>query len=226
MKSSGDRGSLTALYRRCQWRNIEVSVHSISIGDSLNSNDYDLFFLGGNQAFEQTILIDDLNNGKRQEIIAAIEENKVFLAICGGFQLLGKYYKNSSGKDTECVGALDIWTNEASTRLVGNLVFEVDFLKDKDSRVVGFENHSGIISLGEGVKPLGKVIAGNGNNGQDGFEGAIYKNTFCTNSQGSLLPMNPAFTDHLIMLALLNKYPDFQGLSPLNNELEDLARNM
>ncbi len=226
MKSSGDRGSLIALYKRCQWRDIEVSVDNISIGNPFKYNDYDIFFIGGGQAFEQSIIKDDLNQGKKNEIIDAIEAGKVFLAICGGFQLLGKYYRNASGQDTECIGAIDIWTHEGDARLVGNLVFEVDFLNAQYSHLLGFENHAGKTYLGKGVKPLGKVVTGNGNNGEDGFEGATYKNTFCTNSHGSLLPKNPAFTDHLIMLALLNKYPDFQGLKPLNNELEDLARGV
>ncbi|NLO93547.1 MAG: glutamine amidotransferase [Clostridiaceae bacterium] len=224
MRSSGDRGSLIALYKRCQWRGIEVRVSNISINDPLNYNDYDIFFIGGGQAFEQSIIKEDLNEGKKHEIIEAIEAHKIFFAVCGGFQLLGKYYRNSSDQETECIGALDIWTHECDTRLVGNLVFEVDFLSEQDKSLRGFENHSGKIYLGKGVKPLGQIVTGHGNNGQDGHEGARYKNTFCTNSHGSLLPTNPAFTDHLIMLSLLNKYPDFQGLTPLNNELENRAR--
>ncbi len=165
-------------------------------------------------------------NGKRQSIIEAVEAGKVFLAICGGFQLLGKYYRTHDGKDIECIGALNLWTHGGDTRLIGNLVYQVDFLKTKDYNgyVVGFENHGGKTYLGEGVKPLGKVVKGFGNNGEDGFEGAVYKNTFCTYSHGSLLPKNPALADHLIMLALLNKYPDFQGLDPINDTLENLAR--
>jgi CobQ-like glutamine amidotransferase family enzyme len=123
------------------------------------------------------------------------------------------------------LGAINIWTHGGDTRLIGDIVFEIDFLKNngENYRVVGFENHAGKTYLGEGVKPLGKVIKGSGNNGEDGFEGAVYKNTFCTYSHGSLLPKNPVLADHLIMLALLNKYPDFQGLSPLDDELENLA---
>lgn len=221
----GDRGNIIAFTKRCQWRDIEAKVDNISIGHDFYCDNYDIIFIGGGQDYDQTIIHDDLMQGKRREIINGIEAGKVFLGICGGFQLLGKYYRTISGKDIECLGALDIWTHEGDTRLVGNLVYEVDFLKTQDNPgyVVGFENHSGRTYLGQGIKPLGKVIKGHGNNGEDGFEGAVYKNTFCTYSHGSLLPKNPALADHLIMLALLNKYPEFQGLSPLDNELENLA---
>jgi len=222
----GDRGNIICLSKRCEWRGIEVNVKGISIGDEFRYEDYDIMFIGGGQDYEQAILQEDLMNGKRQSIIEAVEAGKVFLAICGGFQLLGKYYRTHDGKDIECIGALNLWTHGGDTRLIGNLVYQVDFLKTKDYNgyVVGFENHGGKTYLGEGVKPLGKVVKGFGNNGEDGFEGAVYKNTFCTYSHGSLLPKNPALADHLIMLALLNKYPDFQGLDPINDTLENLAR--
>jgi len=223
----GDRGNIICLSKRCEWRGIEVNVKGISIGDDFRWEDYDIIFIGGGQDYEQTILQDDLMNGKRQGIIEAVEAGKVFLAICGGYQILGKYYRTHDGKDIECIGALNLWTHGGDTRLIGNLVFEVDFLKTKDNNgyIVGFENHGGKTYLGEGVKPLGKVIKGFGNNGGDGFEGAVYKNTFCTYSHGSLLPKNPALADHLIMLALLNKYPDFQGLEPIDDTLENLAHS-
>lgn len=223
----GDRGNIITLSKRCQWRDIEVNVKSISINDTFCYDDYDILFMGGGQDYEQTILQDDLMNNKRQGIIEAVEAGKVFLAICGGLQLLGKYYKTHTGKTIECIGALNMWTHGGETRLIGNLVYQVDFLKkqNNDGYVVGFENHSGKTYLGEGVKPLGNVIKGFGNNGEDGFEGAVYKNTFCTYSHGSLLPKNPALADHLIMLALLNKYPDFQGLAPIDDTLENLAHD-
>lgn len=223
----GDRGNIISLSKRCEWRDIEVNVHSVSINDSFRYDDYDILFMGGGQDYEQTILQEDLMNGKRQSIIEAVEAGKVFLAICGGLQLLGKYYKTHDGKEIECIGALNLWTHGGETRLIGNLVYQVDFLKANNDNgyIVGFENHSGKTYLGEGVKPLGKVIKGFGNNGEDGFEGAVYKNTFCTYSHGSLLPKNPALADHLIMLALLNKYPDFQGLAPVDNTLENLAHD-
>jgi len=106
--------------------------------------------------------------------------------------------------------------------MIGNFVFECDFLKNDhyDGKIVGFENHSGRTYLGPGVKPLGKIIKGYGNNGEDGFEGAIYKNVYCSYSHGSLLPKNPALADHLISVALKQKYKDFVSLSGIDDEFE------
>ncbi|MCX7771777.1 MAG: glutamine amidotransferase [Clostridia bacterium] len=222
----GDRGNIIALSKRCEWRGIDVKVVHISLNEAFRYEDYDIVFMGGGQDYEQGIIQDDLMNGKRQLIIDAVEANKVFLAICGGFQLLGKYYRTHEGKDIECIGALNLWTHGGDRRLIGNLVFECDFLKHENfnGHVVGFENHSGKTYLGEGIKPLGKVIKGFGNNSEDGFEGAVYKNVFCSYSHGSLLPKNPALADYLITKALLNKYPDFQGLSPLPDSFENRTR--
>ena len=132
----GDRGNIIALQRRCQWRDIEVNVENISIGDTFKYEDYDIIFIGGGQDYEQTIIQDDLMNGKRQAIVEAVEDGKVFLGICGGFQLLGKYYKTNNGKEIECLGALNVWTHAGDTRLIGDIVFEVDFLKSHGKTTV------------------------------------------------------------------------------------------
>lgn len=226
MNIYGDRGNIIALSKRCQWRGIDIKVIPVSLNDTFRYDDYDIVFMGGGQDYEQTIIQDDIMNGKRQHIIEAVESGKVFLGICGGLQLLGKYYRTHTGKEIECIGALNLWTHGGETRLIGNLLYACDFLKIQDNQnyVIGFENHSGKTYLGEGVKPLGTVVKGFGNNSEDGFEGAIYKNTYCTYSHGSLLPKNPALADHLITLALLNKYPDFQGLEPLEDRMENIAR--
>ncbi len=222
----GDRGNIIALTKRCQWRGIQVSYHSISLGDTFDPEAYDIVFMGGGQDYEQGIIQDDLMGEKRKRIIEAVEGGKVFLAICGGFQLLGKYYRTHDGKEIECIGALNLWTHGGNKRLIGNLVFACDFLKNKnfDGLVVGFENHSGKTYLGPEVEPLGKVSKGFGNNGEDGFEGARYKNTFCSYSHGSLLPKNPALTDHLITQALKRKYKDFVALQSLDDSIEAMAR--
>lgn len=221
----GDRGNIIALKRRCEWRGINVNVSNISIGDNFDAESYDIIFLGGGQNYEQEILHDDVINQKGNEIRNAISNNKVFLAVCGGYQLLGKYYKTWDGKEIQFLDAVDFWTIGDKKRMIGDFVFECDFLKENgfDGKVVGFENHSGRTYLGPNVKPLGKIIKGYGNNGKDGFEGALYKNVYCTYSHGSLLPKNPAFADHLIALSLKQKYKDFVSLSYLNDEFEELA---
>ncbi|ODM25706.1 glutamine amidotransferase [Clostridium sp. Bc-iso-3] len=223
----GDRGNIIALKMRCEWRGINVNVSNISLGDKFDAEAYDIIFLGGGQDYEQEMIQDDLLNEKGEEIRNAVKNDKVFLAICGGYQLLGSYYKTWDGKEIHFLNALNLWTIGGKERMIGNFVFECDFLKNDnyDGKIVGFENHSGRTYLGQGVKPLGKIIKGYGNNGEDGFEGAIYKNVYCSYSHGSLLPKNPALADHLISIALKQKYKDFVSLSSTKDEFETLAHD-
>jgi CobQ-like glutamine amidotransferase family enzyme len=223
----GDRGNIIALKRRSEWRGIKVDITNITLGDSFIPENYDIIFLGGGQDYEQTIIQDDLLKQKGNEIKNAIVNDKIFLCICGGYQLLGKYYKTWDGKEIEFLGILDLWTIGGQKRMIGNIVFECDFLKSDtfDGKVVGFENHSGRTYLGIDVKPLGRVLRGNGNNGEDECEGALYKNVHCSYSHGSLLPKNPVFTDHLLSLALKQKYKDFVSLQPLDDIIESRAHD-
>lgn len=139
---------------------------------------------------------------------------------------MGKYYKTWDGKELEYLGALDLWTIGGKERMIGNIVFESELITDNNLplKIVGFENHSGHTYLGDAVLPLGKVLSGNGNNGSDGFEGAVYKNVYCSYSHGSLLPKNPLLADHLISLALKHKYDNFENLTPLEDSFENAAR--
>ncbi|MCX7746774.1 MAG: glutamine amidotransferase [Clostridia bacterium] len=223
----GDRGNVITLVKRAQWRGITVNVSHVSLGESFDSEKYDIVFLGGGQDYEQEIIQDDVLKSKGNEIKNAIQNHKVFLCICGGYQLLGKYYKTWDGKEIEFLGALDLWTIGGKERMIGNIVFECDFLKSEssDGRIVGFENHSGRTYLGPSVKPLGKVVKGYGNNGEDFGEGAIYNNVFCSYSHGSLLPKNPSLADHILTVALKQKYSDFASLEPLNDDFENIAHS-
>jgi CobQ-like glutamine amidotransferase family enzyme len=223
----GDRGNVIALKRRAQWRDITVNVHNVSLGDTFAPENYDIIFLGGGQDYEQGIAQEDILKQKGSEIKNAINHGKVFLCICGGYQLMGNYYKAWDGRETEYLGALNLWTIGGKERLIGDMIFECDFLKSGqgDGKVVGFENHSGRTYLGPEVQPLGKVLKGHGNNGEDNHEGAVYKNVYCSYSHGSLLPKNPALADHLLALALKSKYSDFASLEKLNDNLENLAHD-
>lgn len=215
----GDRGNIIALTQRMKQRGIDVSTDAITMGKTFNADDYDILFIGGGQDFEQDVLLDDLKKGKDAEINKAIQSSKVMLAICGGFQMLGKYYKTYDGKMLEYMGALDFYTEGKPERMIGNYAF-----KTKEGiEIVGFENHSGRTYLGTGVEPLGKMIKGYGNNGEDGTEGVRYKNTFGTYSHGPILPKNPQFADFLISKALENKYGKTE-LAPLDDNLEEKAR--
>lgn len=215
----GDRGNIIVLTERMNARGIDVECDKITMGKSFNADDYDILFIGGGQDFEQDVLLDDLKKGKDVEIKKAIHNGTAMLAICGGYQMLGKYYKTYDGKMLEYMGALDFYTEGKEERMIGNYAY-----KTKEGiEVVGFENHSGRTYLGSGVEPLGTMIKGYGNNGEDGTEGVRFLNTFGTYSHGPVLPKNPKLADLIIQNALNNKYGSFD-LLPLDDRLESLAQ--
>lgn len=216
----GDRGNVICMQRRLAWRGIDVTVEGVSTGQALHGTNYDLFFIGGGQDFEQGVLLEDLSGGKAAEIRAAVADGKTFLAICGGYQMLGAYYKTWDGKQCDFIGALDIYTIGQEKRLIGDYMFTCDELEGQT--IVGFENHSGKTYLGSGVRPMGRVLSGHGNNGEDGMEGARYNNVFCTYSHGCLLPKNPALADHILLTSLTRKYGAAE-LAPLDDTIENSA---
>ena len=216
----GDGGNIICMKKRLQWRGIDAFVETKPIGSKLALAGFDIVFIGGGQDFEQEVLLDDLHRGKTEEIRAAVEDGIVLLAVCGGYQMLGAYYETYDGKRCDFTGLLDLCTIGGEKRMIGNYKFQCTEAAG-GSTIVGFENHSGRTRLGSGVEPLGKVLAGYGNNGEDGTEGAHYKNVFGTYSHGPVLPKNPAFCDHLLLTALLRKYGT-AGLAPLDDS-EELA---
>lgn len=217
----GDIGNILILKNRAEEREIKVNVLNISLNDEFKKDDYDIVFFGGGQDYEQSIVSNDLLNNKSKEIKDYIEDSKVFLAICGGYQLLGKYYTTPEGEKLEGLGALDIRTESGNTRFIGNTVIYNDKYKET---YVGFENHSGRTFLSDNLNPLGKVLAGYGNNGEDGYEGCVYKNTIGSYFHGSLLSKNPEIADRLLRCALKNKYGDDFSFLELNNSLENQAK--
>ena len=219
----GDRGNVLCMTRRLKWRGIDVSVTKLPIGDSRSLAGFDLVFIGGGQDFEQQVLLSDLHRGKDKEINAAIEDGVTFLTICGGYQMLGSYYETFDGKRCDFIGALDLYTKGSVKRMIGNYKFQCS-PSAGGSVVVGFENHSGKTWLGSGLEPLGKVLSGYGNNGEDGSEGAHYKNVFGTYSHGPLLPKNPELCDLILKTALERKYGSAE-LLPLDDSFELLAHD-
>ena len=215
MSTYGDRGNILTLKRRCEWRGIEVNIDEVGLKDKPRENWTDLYFFGGGQDTAQTIVGEDLKEKKRI-LQSEAQAGKVFLGVCGGYQLFGIYYRDSSGQETEGLGILDIATRAGSKRMMGNLVMEVDFLKDK---MVGFENHSGETRLGQKAIPLGKVLVGYGNNGQDKTEGAVQNNVHGCYLHGPVLPKNPGFADYLVKLALKKSYGEIE-LKFLNDSIE------
>ena len=215
----GDRGNIITMKRRLEGRGIKVNIDECSIGQPLNADKYDIFFIGGGQDFEQEVLLRDLSSGKAQDIRTAVEEEKTFLAICGGYQMLGEYYKTWDGVQLDFIGAIGVHTIGAKERMIGNYMFRTT-PESGDTVVVGFENHSGKTYLSEQVAPLGMMLSGNGNNGEDTTEGARYKNVFGTYSHGSLLPKNPVLCDFILQTALNHRYDGAEPLAPLDDTLE------
>ena len=215
----GDRGNIITMKRRLEGRGIKVNIDECSIGQPLNADKYDIFFIGGGQDFEQEVLLRDLSSGKAQDIRTAVEEEKTFLAICGGYQMLGEYYKTWDGVQLDFIGAIGVHTIGAKERMIGNYMFRTT-PESGDTVVVGFENHSGKTYLSEQVAPLGMMLSGNGNNGEDKTEGARYKNVFGTYSHGSLLPKNPVLCDFILQTALNHRYDGAEPLAPLDDTFE------
>ena len=215
----GDRGNILCMEQRLRWRGIEAVTTQVPIGEPLDAAAYDLFFIGGGQDFEQEVLLRDLSSGKAQDIRTAVEEEKTFLAICGGYQMLGEYYKTWDGVQLDFIGAIGVHTIGAKERMIGNYMFRTT-PESGDTVVVGFENHSGKTYLSEQVAPLGMMLSGNGNNGEDKTEGARYKNVFGTYSHGSLLPKNPVLCDFILQTALNHRYDGAEPLAPLDDTLE------
>ena len=219
MNIYADRGNLLLLERRCMWRGIGFSVARCSLGDELDPDRADLYYIGGGQDRDQELCAVDLAEVKRDALHAAADRGAVILAVCGGYQLLGHSYQLGDAT-LPGVGLVNLRTVRADgPRLIGNVAIEVE-LEPGDRRVLaGFENHGGRTHLGEQARPLGRVLAGHGNNGSDGFEGVRAGNVIGTYLHGPLLPKNAWFADWLIETSLGGALP----LRPLQDELEDAA---
>ena len=223
----GDRGNTIALVKRCEWRGIDAQLIDLGAGQDTDFEDIDLFFIGGGQDFDQRTLLTDLGVGvagsKAARLQRAIEDDVPVLAICGGYQILGEYYVDHEGCTSTYVGALPMYTEGGDTRLIGNIVFRADAIEGEPT-VVGFENHAGRTHLREGATPLGTVLKGYGNDGEDGTEGLRYRNVIATYSHGPLLPKNPRVADTLIELALQRRCPGAK-LQALDDTLETAAHD-
>jgi CobQ-like glutamine amidotransferase family enzyme len=223
----GDRGNVLIFCRRAEWRGIEVQLDLISLPDRVRFTDYDFIFTGGGADLDQGLVSKDMEK-KGPLLIEAVEQGVALLCICGGYQLLGRYYRAQDGSTLPGVGLFDLYTEAGQRRLKGNILLTLDQELRKDvnthqntqlDTLVGFENHSGRTLLGETVRPLARVIRGNGNNGDDGTEGVSYKNAFGTYLHGPFLSKNPHFADLLITRALSRRHGSID-LAPLDDTLE------
>ena len=213
----GDRGNIQCLMKRCQWRGIEAETIPFELEDEIDFSKLDIVLLGGGSDREQMLVCEKLKEIQK-DFKAYVENYGVVIAICGGYQLLGNYYKTEQGtmKGLELV---DLYTEQGEGRLIDNIVLQSDLF---DMPIVGFENHGGRTYIKDN-KPLGKVLYGAGNDGKSGYEGVVYKNVIGTYLHGTLLPKNPQLADWLISHALEQKYGKKIELAPLDDSQEKEA---
>lgn len=203
LNTYGDNGNLLMLQYYAKKMGIELHTEIVSIHQDFDPNKYDLVFFGGGQDYEQSIVSGDIQE-KKADLTRYIEDDGVMLAICGGYQLLGHYYTGANGEQIPGIGALDHYTlSQDHHRFIGDIVIHNE---EFDETYHGFENHNGRTFLGKGERPLGKVIEGKGNNGDDQSEGVIYKNVFGSYFHGPILARNEKLAVRLLKLALVNKY--------------------
>lgn len=194
MNTYGDNGNLLMLQHRAKKLGYEVETTLISLEEDFNPDDFDIVMFGGGQDYEQAVVAKDLQN-KKDALIQYIEDDGVVVAICGGFQLLGRYYVNASGERLNGISAIDVCTNgQFPNRLIG----DVEIVNEEFGETyLGYENHIGRTYLGKNMKPLGKVVKGYGNNEEDHVEGCHYKNVFCSYFHGPILVRNQHLADRI-----------------------------
>ncbi|MEM8641776.1 MAG: type 1 glutamine amidotransferase [Cyanobacteria bacterium P01_G01_bin.54] len=239
MSTYGDRGNVICLERRAQQRGIGVEIVPLAQDtDAATFATVDLVVGGGAQDRQQEIVMRDLQGAKAETLRSQLEAGVPGVFTCGSPQLLGHYYEPGEGQRIEGLGLLDLVTKHPGLnvpRCIGNVVFEltatplVDDLKTLLPEgvppiAIGFENHGGRTYLGQ-VQPLGKVIKGYGNNGEDGWEGAFHRHAIATYSHGPLLPKNPFLADWLLQTALRHQSQTEIALAPLDDQLASQARS-
>jgi CobQ-like glutamine amidotransferase family enzyme len=221
---AGDGGNVRAVERRAGWRGIPVEIVPVELGETPDLAAFDLVFIQGGQDVEMAIAANDLQR-KAPSLREAADQGVVIFAVCAGLQLLGHRYIPAVGAAMEGIGILDLETRGGPHRFMQHAACAVTF-GDRTETVVGFENHSGLTELGAGARPFGRTLAGAGNNGTDGTEGAIRDHVYATYLHGPVLPKNPWLTDQLIRIALERKVGARVELSPLDDALERQAHEV
>lgn len=233
MSGYGDRGNLAAITRRCGWRGIAADVRELRLGDPVDPGEVDLFVIGNGGEFHQRLIATDLADVKGPGICEAVDDGAALLAVGAGYELLGRFYQPARGVELPGARLFDTWTIQQGAdltsasctlaearvgRAIGDLLVQWDA-----ELLVGFENHSARTYLGPTARPLGQVVAGQGNNG-DGGEGVRLGSAIGTYLRGPCLPRNPVLTDFLIRAALQRRYGEAE-LAPLPDQLEHAARD-
>ncbi len=196
-----DRGNMAVLARRAAWRGVEFDYRTIGLREALRPGEHDLLYVGGGQDRDQALIAPDLA-ARSAELQDAIAGGAAVLAVCGGYQLLGRFYRDRSGAELPGAGVFDLHTVAGERRMIGDVLLACEFEDGKKQTLAGFENHAGRTILGPEAEPLGRVLAGFGNDGESGYEGCRRGRALGTYLHGPLLPKNVWLADRLIELAL------------------------
>jgi len=221
-----DRGNIAVLERRAAWRGHDLHVRAIGVGDGIRAGEHDLLYVGGGQDREQALVAPDFA-AKADGLRAAIDSGAAVLAVCGGYQLLGRFYRDRHGAELPGAGVLPLQTLAGETRMIGDVLLECELEPGWTQTLAGFENHAGRTVLDTGAEPLGRVVAGFGNDGQSGFEGCRVGRVVGTYLHGPLLPRNPWFADWVLAQALAHATGgEPPQLEPLQDDLEAEAHTV
>ena len=206
-----DRGNIEVLRTRARWRGVDVHVQGLAPGERFEPGEHDLIYVGGGQDRDQQMIAQRMSEDLGAAIRSSVEEGTALLAVCGGYQLLGSEYLDTTGARQPGVGLFDLTTEAADGRLIGNIAIEAELpaigARPATSTIIaGFENHAGRTTLGATARPLGRVVAGNGNDGSSGYEGCRLHHAIGTYLHGPLLPRNPQLADWLLAAALAHAH--------------------
>jgi len=217
-----DRGNIAVLSARAAWRGYRLEVESLGAGAEIPRGEHDLFYVGGGQDREQALIAPELA-ALGPALQEAFEAGAAFLAVCGGYQLLGRFYRDQSGTELAGIGLLPLHTVAGSRRMIGDVLLECELEPGSKRTLAGFENHAGRTILDEGAEPLGRVVAGFGNDGESGYEGCRVGRAIGTYLHGPLLPRNPWLADWLLAQAIAHRSGELPTLQGLPDELEQQA---
>ena len=222
-----DRGNIAVLAQRAAWRGFELEVRPIGIGDPTQQGGIDLYYVGGGQDREQLLVAGDLAR-KAAALREAVARGTAALAVCGGYQLLGRGYHGFHGEDMPGIGLLPLHTVAGERRMIGDVLIQCELEPGEKRTLAGFENHAGRTHLDPGAEPLGRVLAGFGNDGESGFEGCRAGRVIGTYLHGPLLPRNAWLADWLLAHALAHRLGTDEApqLEPLPDDLEGKAHQV
>lgn len=221
-----DRGNMAVLERRATWRGLGFDYRPIGMGEAVEPGEHDLLYLGGGQDREQALVAADLVR-KGEAVREAVARGAALLAVCGGYQLVGRFYRDRGGVELPGIGLLPLHTIAGERRMIGDVLLGCELVPGERRPLAGFENHAGRTILDPGAEPLGRVVAGFGNDGESGHEGCRLGRAVGTYLHGPLLPRNAWFADWLLSQALAHRSGgEPPELEPLESNLEDEAQRV